>query len=137
MTGIAYNMDNVRIVLMAGIAGGSVAGIEVNPEAVVATAGSLKPLATDVAGPGTRISGLPALAEAPLSTALESMKSTWSKALQLLGQDVGLCADKVSKAGVTYSVTEQQIHDSFGKAVKDPVDFTPASRPPGGGRRAE
>jgi hypothetical protein len=114
-----------------------VAGIEVNPEAVIATAGSLKPLATDVSGPGTKISGLPALAEAPLSSAIDSMKSAWSKALQLLGQDVGLCADKVNKAGVTYSVTEQQIHDSFGKAVKEPVDFTPPSRPGGGGRRAE
>jgi hypothetical protein len=113
-----------------------VAGIEVNPEAVIATSGSLKPLAADVSGPGGRISGVPALAEAPLSEAVESMKAAWSKALTLLGQDVGLCADKVGKAGVTYQVTEKQIHDSFGKAVAAPVDLSPPTRR-GGGRYAE
>jgi hypothetical protein len=112
-----------------------VAGIEVSPDAVVATAGSMRPLAQDVSGPGERIGRVAALAEAPLGAAMDSMKAAWSKALVLLGQDVGLCADKVGKAGVTYSVTEHDIHDAFGKAAGAAVNLTPPRT--GGGRRAE
>jgi hypothetical protein len=112
-----------------------VAGIEVNPDAVVATAGSLRPLASDVSGPGERVGRVAALAEAPLASALESMKAAWSKALTLLGQDVGLCADKVGKAAVTYSTTEHDIHRAFATASGAKVDFTPP-RPAPGGRQA-
>jgi hypothetical protein len=112
-----------------------VAGIEVDPGAVVATAGSLRPLAADVSGPGERVGRVPALAEAPLASALESMKTAWSTALRLLGQDVGICADKVGKAAVTYSTTEHDIHNAFATAAGAKVDFTPP-KPPTGGRRA-
>ncbi len=92
------------------------AGVEVDPDAVVATATSMKPLAADVRGPGTTVGGLTAPAEAPLSAAFAGMTEAWSTALGLLAQNMELVADKVSAAAVQYRVTEREIHDAFTRA---------------------
>ena len=91
-------------------------GVEVDPEAVVATASSMKPLAADVRGPGTTVGGLTAPVEAPLTAAFAGMTRSWSTALGLIAQNTELVADKVSTAGVQYRVTEREIHDAFTRA---------------------
>lgn len=105
------------------------AGVEIDPDAVVATATSMKPLAADVRGPGTTIGGLAAPAEAPLSAAFAGMTRAWGTALGLVAQNMELVADKVSAAGVQYRVTEREIHDAFTRAS---AAATPA--PTGSGR---
>jgi hypothetical protein len=112
-----------------------VTGIEVNPDAVIATGTSIRPLSADITGPGQRLKGLADPAESPLPEAFNGMKTAWGRALELMGEAVGLLATKIEKAGVTYQVTERQISTAFTTASKQPVDFTPArSR---GGSRAE
>ena len=106
-------------------------GVEVDPDAVVATASSLRPLAADVRGPGAAIKGLAAPAEAPLTAAFSGMTTAWGTALDLLAQDMELLAGKVSTAGTQYRVTEREIHAAFGRA-SGPVDFSP---PTAGGPR--
>lgn len=91
-------------------------GVEVDPEAVVATGTSLTPLAADVRGPGTTVGGLTPPLEAPLSAAFGGMTTAWSTALALLGEDVELLGGKVSTAGAQYRVTEREIHDAFTRA---------------------
>lgn len=93
-------------------------GVEVDPDAVVATGSSMTPLAADVRGPGTTIGGLAAPAEAPLSEAFTGLTKAWSTALALLGQDMELLGEKVSAAGAQYRVTEREIHSAFTTASK-------------------
>jgi len=112
-----------------------VAGIEVDPGAVVATGSSMKPLATDISGPAQRLKGLTDPAESPLPAAFSGMKAAWGRALELMGESAGLLAAKIEKAGVTYQVTERQIGAAFDSASKQPVDFTPPSSR--GGTRAQ
>jgi hypothetical protein len=112
-----------------------VAGIEVDPGAVVATGSSMKPLAAEISGPAQRLKGLTDPAESPLPAAFGGMKAAWGRALELMGESAGLLADKIQKAGVAYQVTEGQISGAFEQASKQPVDFTlPSSR---GGTRFE
>jgi hypothetical protein len=99
-------------------------GVEVDPNAVVATGSSLPPLAADVRGPGTVVKGLTAPAETPLSAAFAGMTAAWGAALDLLARDMELLAGKVRTAGVQYRVTEQEIHSAFAEASR-PVDFGP------------
>lgn len=104
-------------------------GVEVDPDAVVATGTSMKPLAADVRGPGATIGGLTAPAEAPLTAAFSGMTKAWTTALDLLAQDMELLAGKVSTAGVQYRVTEREIHEAFtrssGSTQTGPGSATP------------
>lgn len=104
--------------------------VEIDPDAVVATASGLKPFASEVSAPSTAISGLSALSQAPLAGELDTFKTAWSKAVELLGKDVGLVADKVTASGKSYSVQEKQIHSAFTDESDNPVSFTPPT-PPG------
>lgn len=103
--------------------------VEIDPEAVVATASGLGPFASEVSAPSTAISGLSALTQAPLAEELDKFKTAWSKAVELLGKDVGLVGEKVSASGKTYSVKEKQIHSTFAEESKEGVNFTPVSEP--------
>lgn len=105
-------------------------GVEVDPNAVVATGSSLRPLAADVRGPGSAVKGLGAPAEPPLTAAFAGMTAAWGAALELLAQDMELLAEKVTTAGAQYQVTEREIHSAFTEASK-PVDFSPPSRSDG------
>ena len=109
-------------------------GIEVDPDAVVATGSSLRPLAADVRGPGAAVKALTAPAEAPLTAAFSGMTAAWGAALDLLAQDMELLAGKVSTAGVQYRVTEREIHSAYAEASK-PVEFGPPARSSRGGPR--
>jgi hypothetical protein len=96
-------------------------GVEVDPNAVVATGSSMKPLAADVRGPGTTIGGLAAPAEPPLTGAFTGLTTAWSTALALLGQDMELLGDKVTASGAQYQVTEREIHSAFTQANQPPA----------------
>lgn len=104
--------------------------VEIDPDAVVATASGLGPFASDVSAPSSAISGLSALEQTPLAGELETFKTAWSRAVELLGKDVGLVGDKVSASGKSYSVKERQIHSTFTDESDDPVSFNPPT-PPG------
>jgi hypothetical protein len=110
------------------------AGVEVDPDAVVATGSSLQPLAADVRGPGAAVRGLAAPAEPPLGAAFAGMTAAWGAALDVLARDLELLAGKVRTAGVQYRVTEREIHSAFAAASK-PMDFGPPAPTPRGGPR--
>jgi hypothetical protein len=105
-------------------------GVEVDPNAVVATGSSLRPLAADVRGPGAAVQALTAPAEPPLTAAFADLTAAWGAALDVLARDVELLAGKVTSAGTQYRVTEREIHSAFDEASK-PVVFGP----PAGGRQ--
>ena len=109
-------------------------GVEVDPEAVVATGSSLRPLAADVRGPGAAVKGLAAPAQAPLAAAFSGMTAAWGTALEVLATDMELLAGKVSSAGAQYRVTEREIHSAFNQA-SGPVEFGPPPRPARNGPR--
>ncbi len=106
-------------------------GVEVDPDAVVATGSSLQPLAADVRGPGAAVKGLTAPQEAPLAAAFAGMTAAWGAALEILAQDMELLAEKVTASGAQYRVTEREIHSAYVTASQ-PVDFTPPGSTRGG-----
>jgi hypothetical protein len=106
-------------------------GIEVDPEAVIASSLNLAGVGPDITGPGGRVKNLTALAESPLDSALNTMKAAWGRAFEILGEDVQHLSTRVNSAGVTYRVLEREVHASFTDAVAQPVAF---SGPPAPGR---
>jgi hypothetical protein len=97
-------------------------GVEVDPDAVVATAATLGPVAAEVRGPGAAVRALTAPAEPPLAAAFAGMTAAWGTALTVLAEDVELLAAKVARAGADYRVVEREIHTAFDRA-SGPVDF--------------